>query len=89
MEFALAGFSKEELSIDIKPGRRSIMVSANTSTVDDSSIRRIARRSFQKTYVNYDDNLDLTAVTATFKDGLLTVNVPKRPETKPLSVKIS
>ena len=88
MEFALAGFSKEELSVDIKPEKRSITVSANTVSDNDESSRRIARRSFQKTYVNYDDNLDLTAVTAKFENGLLTISVPTRPEAKSLSIKI-
>jgi HSP20 family molecular chaperone IbpA len=56
---------------------------------DENSSRRIARRSFQKTFVNYDNNLDLSAVTASFENGLLKVVVPTRPETKPLEVKIN
>ncbi len=47
MEFALAGFSRDELSIDIQPDKRSITVRAQ-SKVDDGvePNRRIARRSF-------------------------------------------
>ena len=87
MEFALAGFSKEELSIEVKPEKRSITVSAHS---DDAAVdqRRIARRSFQKTYVNYDDNLDLTAVEASFENGLLSVTVPTRPEVQPVTLAI-
>ena len=88
MEFALAGFSKEDLNIEVKPEKRSITVSASTGTEDVDNNRRIARRNFQKTYINYDDNLDLGNLTATFENGLLTVNVPKRPEVKPLSIEI-
>lgn len=90
MEFALAGFSRDDLSIDVKPEKRSITVSA-TGGIDEGTTgsRRIARRSFTKTYVNYDDNLDLGASTATFENGLLTVTVPPRPETQPLQIEIT
>lgn len=88
LEFALAGFSKEDLSIEVKPEKRSITISAD-SDESSSDNRRIARRSFQKTYVNYDDNLDLSLVEASFENGLLTVTVPTRPEVKPVSIKIN
>lgn len=88
MEFALAGFAKEDLTIEVKPEKRSITVSASSEEKSDSSGRRIARRSFQKTYVNYDDNLDLTGAVAEFENGLLAVTVPTRPEVKPVSIKI-
>lgn len=89
MEFALAGFSREDLSIDVKPEKRSITISANAAsdTAADAS-RRIARRNFQKTFINYDDNLDLASTAASFENGLLTVVVPKRPEAQSLSVEI-
>ncbi len=90
MEFALAGFSKKEITIDVKPEKRSITVSANGATGDgeEQASRRIARRSFTKTYVNYDDNLDLSNATAEFENGLLTVTVPQRPESEPVTIKI-
>lgn len=89
MEFALAGFLKENLSIDIKPEKRSITVRAETTNEDESvSHRRIAKRSFEKTYVNYDNNLDLAAISANFENGLLRVVVPATSEAKPVSIKI-
>ena len=89
MEFALAGFSKEDLNIEVKPEKRSLTVSASTG-VDEESVngRRIARRNFQKTYINYDDNLDLSSLSAAFENGLLTVTVPKRPEVQPVTIEI-
>lgn len=87
MEFALAGFAKGDLSIEVKPEKRSITVSANTSEASEDE-RRIARRSFQKTYINYDDNLDLSGLRAAFENGLLTVTVPQRPELEPIIVDI-
>ena len=89
MEFALAGFSREDLSVNIQPDKRSITVSAQTSGEDGTSgSRRIARRSFQKTYVNYDNNLDLNLATAEFENGLLRLVVPRREEAKPLTIDI-
>ena len=89
MEFALAGFAKEDLSIEVTPEKRSITISASAVTEAGETNRRIARRNFQKTFINYDDNLDLAGATAEFENGLLTVNVPKRPESEAITVKIS
>lgn len=89
MEFALAGFSKDDLSIEIKPEKNSITVSAATDESQRPRGRhRVARRSFTKTYVNYDNNLNLNATTAEFENGLLRLVVPTRPEVKPLRVEI-
>ena len=75
MDFALAGFSREDLVINVKPEKRTITVSASSSS-ETGDNRRIARRSFTKTYVNYDDNLDMKNTTAKFENGLLTVLIP-------------
>jgi HSP20 family molecular chaperone IbpA len=89
MEFALAGFAKEDLDVHIQPDKRSITVSANLNQEGGgTSNRRIARRNFEKTYVNYDNNLDLSQATADFENGLLTVKVPQRAEMQPVTVKI-
>ena len=90
LEFALAGFLKENLSVEVKPENRSITVRADSNgDCDDASNRRIARRSFEKTYVNYDDNLDLSTVSANYENGLLSIVVPKRPAAQPLKIDIS
>ena len=89
MEFALAGFSKEDLLIEIKPEKNSITVSANSENITaQERQRRVARRNFSKTYVNYDNNLDLSATTAEFENGLLRLLVPRREEAKPLAIEI-
>ena len=87
LEFALAGFKKKELSVDIQPGKRTITI---TGQVDEKNPKRqrIARRNFTRTFVNYDDNLDLEEAEAKFENGLLTVRVPQRPEAQPLTIEI-
>ena len=89
LEFALAGFSRDMLKIDVLPEDGSITVTGETSTDDGDTNRRIARRSFRKTYVNYDNNLDLTSVTADYENGLLRLVVPTRPEANSLTVQIN
>lgn len=90
MEFALAGFRKSDLNVDVQPEKNTIIVSAAIlDATEEETQRRIARRNFSKSYVNYDSNLDLAHTTAKFEDGLLTITVPPRPETKPLTVEIS
>lgn len=89
LEFALAGFTREELAIDIQPDKRSITVSAESDVNGETgATRRIARRSFKKTYVNYDDNLNLADTSAMFENGLLTVKVPPQPEAQALAIEI-
>ena len=87
LEFALAGFKKKELAIDIQPGKRTITITGKAGE-GNSKRQRIARRNFTRTYVNYDDNLDLSEAKACFENGLLTVRVPPRPQAKPLTIEI-
>ena len=89
LEFALAGFSKGDLNVEVKPEKNTITVSAEAAGEDEGKrSRRIARRSFSKTYVNYDNNLDLNSTTAEYENGLLRLVVSRRAEAKPLTVKI-
>ena len=88
LEFALAGFNKNELFVEVKPEERTITVSADSNGANENQ-RRIARRSFKKTYVNYDNNLDLSKVEANYENGLLTINLPTRPETQAINVQIN
>ncbi len=89
LEFALAGFTKDDLLVEIKPEKNTITVSANASQEDgDNRQRRIAKRNFTKTYVNYDNNLYLSAISAEFENGLLQIVIPTKPEASPISVKI-
>ena len=87
LEFALAGFKKKELAIDIQPDKRTITVAGQVNE-QNKNRQRIARRNFTRTYVNYDDNLDLSKAQASFENGLLSVRVPQRPEAKSLSIEI-
>jgi HSP20 family molecular chaperone IbpA len=89
LEFALAGFSRDELHVEVLPEKQSITVSAspvgNKAPADG---RRIAKRSFTKTYVNYSNELNFADAQAKYENGLLTIVVPKRAVAQPLSIQI-
>tara|TARA_B100000287_G_C20568372_1_gene755488 strand:- start:112 stop:537 length:426 start_codon:yes stop_codon:yes gene_type:complete len=87
IEMALAGFKKEELQIEAKENR--INISADNVSNDGGAIeRRIARRSFKKTYVDYHNQLDFDGATATFVDGLLRISIPPQKEEKAIEISI-
>jgi|TARA_Y100000287_G_scaffold86393_3_gene68649 HSP20 family molecular chaperone IbpA len=87
LEFALAGFKRKELTIEVKPADRTITITG-TANEENSKRSRIARRNFTRTYVNYDNNLDLSNAHASFENGLLSVRVPQCAESKPVSINI-
>ena len=86
---AIAGFSRDELHVEVLPEKQSITVSASP-TGDKSAAdgRRIAKRSFTKTYVDYSSELNLAYAQAKYENGLLTIVVPKRTPAQPLAIEI-
>ena len=86
IECALAGFSKDQLTIEVKDG--SITISAKGGTDEETSSRRIAKRSFTKTFVDHNGELDLTSAEANFENGLLRVTIPQTPESQPKTIAI-
>lgn len=86
VEMALAGFSRDDLKIEVKDN--SITISCEKSSEGDGSSRRIARRSFSKSFVDYDNKLDLKSTSASFRDGLLKLSIPPVEEAKPTTITI-
>ena len=86
LEFALAGFSSDELDVEVNPEMRRLTVRGNSNGSDGH--RRIAKRNFLKTYVNYDNLLNLNGVEANYENGLLRVVIPLQEEAQSFSVAI-
>lgn len=78
IECALAGFNKDQLTIEVKEGR--ITINAEQGGEDSETARRIARRSFTKSFVDHSNKLDLEKAKASFENGLLRITVPPVPE---------
>ncbi len=88
IEMALAGFSKQDLEIEVKENKISISHQAEPWKGEDRPPRRIARRSFSKTFVDYNNTLDMPKAEASFDNGLLVVKIPPIQEKKALQIKI-
>jgi len=86
IECALAGFKREQLSIEVKEGK--ITITADQGNEAGENTRRIARRSFTRTFVDHSNKLDLENAKATFEDGLLQITVPPTPEVQSTVIKI-
>jgi HSP20 family protein len=50
-------------------------------------VREIGRGEFSRSF-RLPENVDGSKVTASYKDGLLTIQIPKREETKPRKIEI-
>ena len=87
IEMALAGFDEEDLCIEIQDNK--ITISARSEKPPDLHQRRIAKRSFSKTFVDYRNTLDLQRAKATFINGLLSVKIPQLVESTPTIIKIN
>lgn len=85
IEVALAGFTKDELKVEVKDNAISIS-SFPTSPSRDAS--RIARRRFTRTFVDYDHQLDMRRSDAVFENGLLRIVIPPTEEAKATTISI-
>ena len=89
IEMALAGFSKEDILINTEANK--ITISADGSKLKGQlaeNRRRIAKRAFKKSFVDYHNTLDFGNSNATFENGLLRIKIPLREEVKPRQITI-
>ncbi|HZK18880.1 MAG TPA: Hsp20/alpha crystallin family protein [Clostridia bacterium] len=89
MEAELPGFNKEDIDIEIDGNRLTISAKHGENTVEDGNnfVRRERRfgsfvRSFDISDVNTDN------IGADYKNGLLTITLPKKTKTEPRGRKI-
>tara|TARA_Y100000310_G_scaffold85305_1_gene82152 strand:+ start:541 stop:960 length:420 start_codon:yes stop_codon:yes gene_type:complete len=85
IEMALAGFKREEINIEVKDNSITISCSSDTPAGDP---RRIARRAFKRSFVDYDQKLEMKRADATFENGLLQVVIPRVEEAQPTIINI-
>ena len=88
IEMALAGFTKEDIQIEVKLNVITISHQAEPWKGEDRPQRRIARRSFTKSFVDYNNSLDLAGSVATFENGLLKVIISLKEEAKPKTITV-
>lgn len=88
IEFALAGFSREQIKVEVSDNQKLTVSVDSDTTPEQNEQRNIARRSFQKTFVDASRQYDLTASNVSYVDGLLKIVVPKREETESLVLEV-
>ena len=96
IEMALAGFTKKDISITIQENKITIKHHGN---IDDAFAdlsngnnktqqRRIAKRSFSRTFVDYQNNCNFAEAKATFVNGLLKIIIPNNVAEIPIKINI-
>ena len=88
IELAVAGFKKDELSIQLKENTLTIKGETNSKNSDGEYLHKnIARRSFSKGF-SLADNIEIGS--ASFEDGVLSVNLTQNipEEQKPKEIVI-
>lgn len=86
IEMALAGFKKSDLKVNAEDN--TITISCDTESNSGNSPRRIAKRKFKKTFVDYHNQLDFSKTKADFIDGLLKIEIPKIESKKKITINI-
>ena len=84
IEMALAGYSKELIEIQVQSNQ--ITISSNGIATDRES--NIARRGFQKTFIDYNNELELGKATASLSQCLLTITISPKESAKTTTIPI-
>lgn len=82
----LPGLSKDDVSITAENGR--LTVSGEWQGSEESAIRRERRSGSFETTIRIPSKIENDAISATMKDGLLTVTLPKTAEVKPKQITV-
>ena len=76
IELALAGYSKEQLSVRVEDNNLIISGDKNIDTKDSSKGRSLKRSSFTRTFSNFTNEWNIEKANVIYKDGLLVITVP-------------
>lgn len=83
IEMDVAGFAKEDISIEVKNGYLTIKAEKNSETNEEDSNKNYLRR--ERVYGKYERSFDLgdldqDKINAQFNNGVLEITVPKKEE---------
>ncbi len=88
METELPGFAKEDIAIDVSGSVLTLKAEHKTQREDKGEDGRYIRR--ERSYGAYSRTFDISdidadGITADYKDGILTMNLPKKQKQVPAS----
>ena len=86
----LPGMRKEDINISLHDGMLTIAGERQSSSGEGESAERTERFSgkFRRS-ISLPTRVDASKVSATYKDGILTVTLPKAEEAKPKKVEVT
>jgi len=90
IEAELPGLSEKDVKLELKDGVLSLSTAKSEEKKDEGKkwLRRERREfSFQRSF-ELPEDVDGEKIEASFKDGLLTVLLPRKPETAPRLVPV-
>lgn len=92
LELAVPGMDKEDFKIDLDHDLLSISSEEKSTSEDQDKDGKYTRkefsyRSFKRTFT-LPETVDREAIKASYKDGVLFINIPKKEEAKPKPVKM-
>jgi HSP20 family protein len=85
----LPGMRKEEIEISLQDGTLTISGERKDETVKESAARTERFSGKFRRSVTLPTRVDVNSVNATYKDGILTVTLPKAEEAKPKQIQIN
>ncbi len=91
VEAELPGLKKEDVSVTFEDGTLTLSGERKfEEETNGSNLRRVERSygAFSRSF-RLPREIDAEGVTANFRDGILTINVPKTETAKPRSIEIS
>lgn len=83
LEFALAGYSKEDITIEIDSNQLIISSEKKEHEGREYLDRNLTYKKFRRVF-RLDDKVDVSQIKSTFIDGMLTISLPFREEMKPI-----
>ncbi len=83
IEYALAGFSEDELHLDVDNNKLLIFVKQNKeSDINKHYFRRGISKKALKVSWEIPPNLDMKGIKAKFTDGILRITIPESADSK-------
>ena len=86
----IPGLTKEDVSIKVEDGLLTLSGKGKTDKFKDVKFikRELKHSSFRRSF-KIGDTLDATGIDANFIDGLLSISIPKKEESKPRTININ
>lgn len=85
LEADLPGFKKEDIKIDVNADRMTITAERRSESEEKDRNGFVRReRSYGSFSRSFDvSGVDVPSISAAYADGVLTLNLPKKPELRP------